>query len=146
MDTQTNTRTFLGNDKPKIQLYVVFAATNLVDSTGEPVQRIPIDLVDSDGMGRAMVLAAEEFSYEFWTIEYIDSDTVSAEDMARLNVRLAERDPWPEYIGLQPDECELCGGTGYLEMCTGSEESTCYMERGDCPGCLEEYNATSRSL
>lgn len=131
-------------DEYKIKLYVIYASSQAVDYMGMPLEQIPIDFIEDDasghGVARAMVAASEIYTAaDGWSIERVDADAVSDEDMARLGRRLSENYVWDEYIGLPDGVCPACGGTGYLtrdEFVIDSDgQCEIYEMRGDCAAC-----------
>ncbi len=110
----------------ELRLYVVFA-----EGHGD---RVPWELCEEEGVGRAMMEAANAYG-DGWTISVLDAEVVPTADMQRLAMRLSILDTWDEFVGLPEGACTACGGRGYLEMdrCTPAGEM--YVERGDCDGC-----------
>lgn len=110
----------------ELRLYVIFA-----EGRGD---RVPWELCEEDGVGRAMIEAADVHG-DGWTISVQDAEVVPVADMQRLAARLSLLDSWDEYVCLPEGDCPACGGKGYLEMDRFAPDGERYTERGDCEGC-----------
>jgi len=81
----------LDETERELRLYVIF-----VEGRGD---RVPWEIADEEGVGRAMIEAADAHG-DGWTISVQDAELVPTMDMERLAARLSILDTWDEYVRL----------------------------------------------